>query len=625
MQLPPLSFTKKLLLSLLWVWGSFLVGFGQGEGANWFFGINAGVRFGNDTVVGLSGGKLDTGEACATLSDPDGNLLFYTNGVTVWNRNHQTMLNGTGLMGYLSSSQCLIAPHPGNDSLYYIFTTRSEESTSLPNFAGFNYAIVNMRGGNGLGEVVSKINPLFGNSTEKVAMTRADNGIDLWVLAHERGNNRFRAYRLTCEGLDTNYVASEVGTSHPHNLGYMKFSADGTRLATAIGFSGFAEVFDFDPSTGLVTNPISLPGQFGWYGAEFSPNGRFLYLSQVNFGDGVYQFDLSAGNATMINNSRVEITGDTVTPRGTVQMGIDGRLYVSTVASKYLSIIPYPDSIFPGCGFIEDGVRFSRLSDTTGSWGLPHIYPSRPISQLTFSPIKVLCSGDSADLKATHSYTYDSLRWEIIDQVSGTRMVFPTDSVSLGFPDPGEFTGQLIVFGKCQPDTLDFQIKVLGPPRPEFDQDTLMLCAGTEILLLPNGIHPTDSLSWSTGESSPVITVTEPGEYEIETFNDCGTGSASVLVILEDAEGVFIPNVFTPNGDGINDFFKIETANEQDFHLWVFDRWGQKVFESTDPNRDWEGRTGSTLPKAGLYYYLLKARDCQGELKDWQGGVSVIR
>ena len=123
----------KILEPLLEVWGrkfvvliSLLVlcytAYSQKEADRWYFGKYAGLNFSNGAPVPLHDGQMVTNEGCATINDKNGNLLFYTNGEKVWNRNHQVMPNGTGLMGGYSSTQsAIVVPFPGNDSMYYIF------------------------------------------------------------------------------------------------------------------------------------------------------------------------------------------------------------------------------------------------------------------------------------------------------------------------------------------------------------------------------------------------------------------------------------------------------------------------------------------------------------------------
>ena len=97
--------------------------YAQKESANWYFGELAGLSFNTNNPVPLLNGKLITSEGCATISDPNGNLLFYTDGVTIWDRRHEVMLNGQGLLGHSSSTEsALIIPKPGSKSRFYVFT-----------------------------------------------------------------------------------------------------------------------------------------------------------------------------------------------------------------------------------------------------------------------------------------------------------------------------------------------------------------------------------------------------------------------------------------------------------------------------------------------------------------------
>jgi len=77
----------------------------QGEANIWYFGENAGIDFNSGTPVAISDGQINTREGCSSFSDANGNLLFYSDGTTVWNKNHTPMPNGMGLKGHSSSTQ----------------------------------------------------------------------------------------------------------------------------------------------------------------------------------------------------------------------------------------------------------------------------------------------------------------------------------------------------------------------------------------------------------------------------------------------------------------------------------------------------------------------------------------
>ena len=97
--------------------------FAQKEANNWYFGNNAGVDFSSGKAVALTSGALKTDEGCAVISDKSGKLLFYTDGISVWNGNHQLMQNGQGLKGNPSSTSSGVAiPKPNSPGIYYLFS-----------------------------------------------------------------------------------------------------------------------------------------------------------------------------------------------------------------------------------------------------------------------------------------------------------------------------------------------------------------------------------------------------------------------------------------------------------------------------------------------------------------------
>ena len=114
----------------------FAMAYGQDETANWYFGRGAGLQFNNDgSVTPLTDGKITTEEGCASISDKSGNLLFYTDGITVYNKSHEIMLNGTGLYGDPSSTQsAIIVPDPADRNLFYIFTVDTSIREGDPDF-----------------------------------------------------------------------------------------------------------------------------------------------------------------------------------------------------------------------------------------------------------------------------------------------------------------------------------------------------------------------------------------------------------------------------------------------------------------------------------------------------------
>ena len=131
-----------------------LLVFSQVRTANdWYFGDNAGVKFEYGIPHGVTDGMITGAEGCSTVGDENGNLLFYTVGQYVYNRNHQLMPNGSGLMGNWSATHSsIIVPWPHSDSLFYIFTVDAIEN-HLQN--GLRYNVVDMSLDGGLGDIIS--------------------------------------------------------------------------------------------------------------------------------------------------------------------------------------------------------------------------------------------------------------------------------------------------------------------------------------------------------------------------------------------------------------------------------------------------------------------------------------
>jgi hypothetical protein len=331
---------KKLLLIIL-IFAS-LLSYSQHQTDNWYFGWNAGIDFSSGTPVAITGGALVTTEGCSSISDNAGNLLFYTDGVSVWNRNNIVMPNGTGLFGSVSSTQsALVVPKPGSSTEYYIFTL---DEIGGPN--GFCYSIVDMTLDGGLGDVTIKNDSILGNVTEKLTAVQQSSTGDYWVAVHEWGTDAFYAYLLTSSGLSAP-VISNTGIVHSnasiqYTYGQMKFNPCGDMIAAAMGYLDTVEVFSFDNLTGVISNPITLPIGAHTYGVEFSDNGSKLYVTTY---DDVYgtlvQYDLSILNEDSVLASRTGLTLQT--DLYGLQLGIDGRIYIARAWSNFLGVINLPN------------------------------------------------------------------------------------------------------------------------------------------------------------------------------------------------------------------------------------------------------------------------------------------
>ena len=316
----------------------------------WYFGNTAGMQFNGGSPVFDLNGLASTIEGTSTMSDAAGNLLCYSQGTTMWNRNHAVMPNGAGLMGGTSSQQAsTIVPLPGNPNLYYNFTT-----PNTGNATGLRYSVIDMTLAAGLGDIVAatKNTFLYGPVTEKCAAIKHANGIDYWIVSHGYGNNNFVAFLFTAAGVNAVPVTSSLGVVDGGSaVGILKPSPEGTRLATAVHDQALCQLFDFNKSTGVVSNVITLPAVPLAVGISFSPDGCVLYTGAANPSN-IFQYDLQAAN---IPASKITVATPGVAWSGPIRIGKDGKIYVARYTAGDLGVINNPNVLGAGCNYVDVG------------------------------------------------------------------------------------------------------------------------------------------------------------------------------------------------------------------------------------------------------------------------------
>lgn len=386
--------------------------YAQGEANVWYFGNRAGLNFNSGSPVVIRNGRLNTLEGCATQSNSAGQLLFYTDGATVWNKNHQIMSNGTGLLGSGSSSQAaIIVPKPNSTTIYYIFTSDDYEHD---NKEGIHYSEVDLSLNGGLGDVTYIKNiVLYKPACEKMTAVKNANGDGYWIVTHALGNNDFLAYSVTSNGLNLSPIVSSIGSlinSSDETLGYIKFSPDGTKLISCNNRIN-AELFDFDALTGSITNPRFVNLRSSNYGVEFSPSGNIAYIS--TWDDDLFQYDLTATDipSTEIVLRSTESQFDRL---GALQLATDGKIYIANFGTYYLCMINNPEVLGLGCGFQYNKIN---LGSGISYLGLPQFIQSYFITSIT---AQNLCLGSNTQFKLNSTSTPTSISWNFGDGVTST-------------------------------------------------------------------------------------------------------------------------------------------------------------------------------------------------------------
>ncbi|TLM96818.1 T9SS type B sorting domain-containing protein [Hymenobacter jeollabukensis] len=596
----------------------------QREFYHWYFGNRGAFRLQpGGPPAGVSGSVMNTQEGCASVADKHGNLLLYTNGEAIWDRTN-TLIPLSGLGGSGSATQgSLIVRQPGSQTRYYVFAVEAvEQWTSGPNVAGFRYGVVDMSLRNGLGGMAGPSGvrvplPPNNHAAEQVLAVRQANGVDYWIVVHGGNTNAYFAFPLTAAGLGTVPVVSQVGAVRQEGgftaSGCAKASPDGTQLAAAFYRSHF-ELLDFDPATGQVSNARRLdayvPPSLGQtaYGVEFSPDGTKLYLTggYQSLLQGVYQLDLTN------NFACVKVDPYTTgAPYTGLQLGPDGRIYTAVCTGPGIDVITEPDRPGAACGFRTRAVVLPTGYVVFGITNFPTPDFLAP-RHVALQGATRVCTGEPAAFGCVASGAA-VVSWDFGDgavEPAGT-----TRTVHL-YTRPGRY-----LVGVTVADTAGAVLRAYHPvwvraaPVVDLGPGEQEACAERPLVL---DARQPDSVAvrWSDGSMTPTLTVTTSGTYWVEVRTPGGCRAADTVRVT--VRPCIVPNIITPDGDGLNDTFVLRGLEPGIWTLRVFNRWGRLVNQTTQYRNEWQAHG----QPAGVYYYELLSPRTGQRLK---GTVEVVR
>lgn len=461
------------------------------------------------------------------MSDAGGQLLFYTDGKTVWNRQHSMMANGNDIGGTTVADQSGFAVKQPGSTKYYIFTN---SPSPFPGNNTFMYSVAEMSLAASLGSITVKGQSLTTKCSEKVCGTRHCNGVDLWIITHLLDSNIFHSYLLTAAGLNTVPVISSTGPSYCAAYGcgggQMKVSPDGTKLCDPmIPSNSQLTLYDFDNSTGMITNALNLGSAASPYiYTEFSADGNKLYATDTKE---LVQWDLCAGTATQIATSSVVVAISNGN-LNFMQIGLDEKIYVSTSTTS-LTIIQDPAATGTNCsvqplklslgpnvgrclpGFVSSYLK-SRPKLMAGSCGT-----------FSFSVPAIACSQQTI---------VSGYQWDFGDTASAGSNTSTAMSPVHVFKSNGIYNGKLVVQKtSCANDTFLFLVNVTTIPQLTVSGKQ-SVCKGESTILSANGAS---SYSWSVpGTSSIVVQPTVTTAYTVTGYFSPGCWSTKSITVTVD-------------------------------------------------------------------------------------------
>jgi hypothetical protein len=320
--------------------------------------------------------------SCSISEESDGNLLFYSNGCDLINRNNEIMEDGenvnnvdgyqlyceNGYKGYGELQDMIILPYPKHQGMYKSFHIRYPEAGQP--VSEIRVSTVDMDKNNGLGAVIEKNIDLLDTYVVNGYMTavRHGNGIDWWITIPEWRNTKKIVFLLDSLGVHGPDIQEKAGIlTGSGGYGQAVFSPDGGKYAEICFFQG--QLLDFDRCTGKFSRPQIIQFDTAYNeraGVAFSPDSRYLYVSRT---DSIYQYDLSAAD---FNASRLTIASDEGLDYDStglknahfysMLLGPDGKIYIGGPGvTKALHIIHHPNERGAACGFERWGLELPTL------------------------------------------------------------------------------------------------------------------------------------------------------------------------------------------------------------------------------------------------------------------------
>ncbi len=551
--------------------------FAQHNANNWYFGLGAGISFSNNIVSSSNNGQTTTGGASAAISDNTGQLLFYSDGQTVWDKNHAVMTNGTGLLGRVhndSYDKVLIIKKPGNNLIYYIFTTDEIMSPNTTSTVGVRYSEVDMSLSAGLGAINSNKNiQLFNHTSARITAIKHCNNTDIWVLTHDYDSNNFRSFLVTPSGINNIPVISSSGMTFTNiqtngppicertlPFGQMKANIDGTKIGCSNLMGTYCwnigqplpsicfEIHDFNRSTGVVSNP--LPLTLPWtnftfpesWGCEFSPDGKLFYGTTGNFAAQVprqiWQWNLCAGTGSAaINASSVCVGNSSSLLIGGMQLAPDGKIYVARrMGSNFLGVINSPNQSGLASNYVDNGFQLNSGTITQALCNFPSYFLKNSLSSFTFSYTSACTSVSFSPLNLnscinTGNATYT---WDFGDTnspLNSSNITNPTHQ----YTSNGNYTVTLIVQWPCNSDTIK-KIVSINSPSLTIALPGNLTCLTPSLTLIAN-YTSSNTINWVwlgpailNGSNTANPTINQPGTYSV-TASSAGCVKSQTVIV----------------------------------------------------------------------------------------------
>lgn len=273
-------------------------------------------------------------------------------------------------------------------------------------------------------------------------------------------------------------------------------------------------------------------------------------------------------------------------------------------------------------------VRLIGIGNICTDTAYRNITVDEPVSQIPFTKDKnEICTGQAIVFSPSADSTITGLLWDFGDE-SG--MESDLETIQHAYDRPGNIFIKLTTRFRACPEVIFLDsIQVHPMPLVDLGPDTVLCLHGEPIKLYNhNEYKPGDRFTWSTGDTTLQIEARHHGLFTLTVTSIHGCTTSENVTVNKDCY-IDIPNAFTPNGDGVNDYFfprQLLSRKVTGFSMKVFNRWGAIIFETNKiDGRGWDGRLNEKDQPSGVYIYLIDVDIAGSKQERYQGNVTLLR
>jgi hypothetical protein len=503
------------------------------ESNYWFFGIKAGIKFlPNGPNADTMGVTFNPG-AVASVSDSNGNLLFYADLINVYTHSHQIMINGSNSH---NGGNLLIIKKPGNSSIYYLLIM--EGAVGMPSFSRCKFLTIDTQPNGGLGAVMSSSYFPYNFHAAGVACFDKSNSNSKWIVFKSDTTDVFKSFLIDSTGIHlSSPITSSFSGTFSNSGTFIKSSPNSHYFCVAFRhpINGF-DLYKFNPSNGTVSKKIFSEKNYP-LGNEviyhcFSPSSKLLFVSRKN---NIWAYKIDSEDSTIIASSKLLISSNTATHQVMydLQLNLNGNMYFingnpTFQLTKKVSRIPCPDNVYDSL-IIEDtiigplgqhlGAQFPTLNQT--------LYVNAHKLQVQNLGPAVACAGSPSQLVA-YGASKDDFSWSPSTGLSCSNCSSPIAS-------PLTTTTYRVIARatSCKQDKLDTAFVTVTvkdpPPNATLNADSVV-CAGDSLPLYM--ARPHYFLVWSTGDTADTLFAKQPGLYSATAYGYCFVAPVSRQVYV---------------------------------------------------------------------------------------------